>query len=198
MKLWREITADFRAALDRDPAAEHWLEVALAYPGVHAVIAHRFIHRLNKAGMPIVPRVLSNIMRHLTGIEIHPAAKIGAGLFIDHGMGVVIGSTTVIGENVTIYQGVTLGGTTLERGEKRHPTIGNDVVVGVGASVLGNIHVGDGARVGGGSVVVKNVQPGTTVVGIPARTPTPRGAERHLADLHSSRVNDSEHGIEAV
>ena len=168
MKIWREIAADLRAPSQRDPAVNHWLEIVLAYPGVHAVIAHRFIHRLDRAGMPIVPRVLANVMRHLTGIEIHPSAELGAGLFIDHGMGVVIGGTTIIGENVTLYQGVTLGGTELAK-SKRHPTIGDEVIIGVGASVLGNITIGKRARIGAGAVVVKDVPAGATAVGIPAR-----------------------------
>ena len=157
-----------RAPVERDPAAKGWLEVVLLYPGFHAVTAHRFIHVLHGWKMPIVPRFLSQIVRFITGIEIHPGATIGRGFFIDHGMGVVIGETAEIGDGVTIYQGVTLGGTSLQHG-KRHPTLGADVVVGVGASVLGAITVGEGSRIGAGSVVVKDVPPCSTVVGIPGR-----------------------------
>ena len=167
MSLRHELSRDLRAPLDRDPALTHWVDIIFSYPGVHAVVAYRFIHRLHRMGVPILPRFLSQLTRWLTGIEIHPAARIGPGLFIDHGMGVVIGATAIIGEDVTIYQGVTLGGTSLERNEKRHPTLGNEVVVGVGASVLGDITVGDHARIGAGSVVVKNVPEYATVVGVP-------------------------------
>jgi len=168
MSLIREVLADLRAPLERDPAATNLLEVLLAYPGVHAVVAHRFIHRLAHLGIPLLPRLLSTAVRHLTGIEIHPEARIGAGLFIDHGMGVVIGATAIVGEGVTLYQGVTLGGRSLTA-EKRHPTLGDRVRVGVGASVLGAISIGDDAQIGAGAVVVNDVAPQTTVIGIPAR-----------------------------
>jgi serine O-acetyltransferase len=160
-----------RAAMARDPAARGVsgvFEIVFTYPGVHAVALHRAAHALWRARIPFLPRALSQITRFLTGIEIHPGAVIGAGFFIDHGMGVVIGETTIVGDNVTIYQGVTLGGTGKESG-KRHPTIGNDVVIGCGARVLGNIHVGDDVRIGAGSVVVKDVPDDCTVVGVPAR-----------------------------
>ena len=160
--------ADLRAPLERDPAARGWLDVVLSYPGFHAITAHRIIHRLHAWKIPILPRLLAHVMRFMTGIEIHPAARLGKGFFIDHGMGVVIGETTEAGDQCTIYQGVTLGGTSLSHG-KRHPTLGNGVVVGVGASVLGAITLGDNVRVGGGSVVVKDVPANATVVGIPAR-----------------------------
>ncbi|MDE2571205.1 MAG: serine O-acetyltransferase [bacterium] len=162
------ILADLRAALERDPAATSWLEVVLCYPGFHAITAHRLIHRLWRARVPLLPRMLSQLARFLTGIEIHPGARIGPGFFIDHGMGVVIGETTEIGTNVTLYQGVTLGGTSLHRA-KRHPTLEDGVTVGVGAAVLGAITIGADAKVGGGSVVVKDVPPNSTVVGIPGR-----------------------------
>ena len=162
------LLSDLRAPLQRDPAATGWIDVVLSYPGFHAITAHRFIHRLYLAGIPIVPRFLSNLNRFVTGIEIHPAAQIGKGFFIDHGMGVVIGATAQVGDEVTLYQGVTLGGTSLSHG-KRHPTLGNHVVVGAGASVLGAITIGDNSRVGGGSVVVRDVPPNATVVGVPAR-----------------------------
>jgi serine O-acetyltransferase len=168
VSLWETLAADVRVPVDKDPAAHGYLDVLLSYPGVHAVIAHRLIHLLHGTGLPILPRFLSTLMRGATGIEIHPGAQLGKGFFIDHGMGVVIGETVETGENVTLYQGVTLGGTSLAHG-KRHPTIGNNVTVGVGAAVLGAIVVGDGARVGAGSVVVKDVPPNATVVGIPAR-----------------------------
>lgn len=158
--------ADLRAPLDRDPAARGWLDVVLSYPGFHAITAHRLIHPL--AGVPVLARFLSQIVRFLTGVEIHPNARIGKGVFIDHGMSVVIGETAEIGDGCTIYQGVTLGGTSLSRG-KRHPTLGRNVTVGVNAAVLGAITLGDNAKVGGGSVVVKDVPANATVVGVPAR-----------------------------
>jgi serine O-acetyltransferase len=160
--------ADLRAPLERDPAARGWLDVVLSYPGFHAMVAYRLLHPLYLARLPLLPRFLSQLVRFLTGVEIHPGATIAKGLFIDHGMGVVIGETTEIGENCTIYQGVTLGGTSLSHG-KRHPTLGRGVVVGVNAAVLGAITLGDNVRVGGGSVVVKDVPPNATVVGVPAR-----------------------------
>jgi serine O-acetyltransferase len=167
-KVFETIRADLNAPLERDPAARGWLDVVLSYPGFHAVTAHRLIHVLHLRGIPLVPRFLSQVVRFATGIEIHPGATIGRGFFIDHGMGVVIGETTEIGDDVTVYQGVTLGGTSLQHG-KRHPTIGNNVTVGVNAAVLGAITVGEGSRIGAGSVVVKDVPPRSTVVGIPGR-----------------------------
>jgi len=167
-ELAREILADLRAPLERDPAARGWLDVVLSYPGFQAVTAHRVIHRLHRAGMPLAPRFLAHVVRCITGIEIHPAARLGPGLFIDHGMGVVIGETCEVGRDCTVYQGVTLGGTSLAGG-KRHPTLGDNVVVGVNAAVLGAITVGDDAKIGAGSVVVKDVPPRSTVVGIPGR-----------------------------
>jgi serine O-acetyltransferase len=140
----------------------------LSYPGFHALVAHRVIHPLYRAGIPILPRWLANVSRFFTQIEIHPAAKVGKGIFIDHGSGVVIGETAEIGDGCTIYQGVTLGGTSLSRG-KRHPTLGRNVTIGVNSSVLGAIALGDNAKVGGGSVVVKDVPANATVVGVPAR-----------------------------
>lgn len=163
---------DIEAIFDRDPAAKHMAELILAYPGFHALLLHRVAHRLYRWGIPVIPRLVSHFTRFVTAIEIHPGAKIGPGCFIDHGMGVVIGETAEIGENVTIYQGVTLGAQHFGqarsmRGVKRHPTIGNNVLIGVGASVLGDIRVGDGAIVGAGAVVVKPVPDNTTVVGVP-------------------------------
>ncbi len=162
------VRADFRAVFERDPAAQNAVEVILAYPGFHAVMLHRLTHWLWNRRIPVIPRTLSHINRALTGIEIHPGARIGKGFFIDHGMGVVIGETTQIGEGVTLYQGVTLGGTGKEKG-KRHPTIGNNVVISVGAKVLGAIDVGDNVKIGAGSVVLRQVPSNSTVVGVPGR-----------------------------
>jgi serine O-acetyltransferase len=176
---------DIRAIMRNDPAARSIFEVLL-YPGLHATLIHRVAHRLWQRRVPFVPRLLSQIARFLTGIEIHPGATIGQGFFIDHGMGVVIGETTEIGDYVTLYQGVTLGGTG-KQGGKRHPTLHNYVVVGVGASVLGAITIGDGARIGGGAVVVKDVPDHATAVGVPARVVATRdpqtGATRRTEQL---------------
>jgi serine O-acetyltransferase len=160
--------ADLRAPVERDPAADGWLDVFLSYPGFHAVTAHRAIHAMWKRRVPLLPRLLSEVVHRVTGIDIHPGATIGRGFFIDHGTGVVIGGTAIVGDDVTIYQGVTLGGTSLQR-KKRHPTIGNNVVVGSGAAVLGDITIGDNVKIGANSVVVKDVPPNSTVVGIPGR-----------------------------
>ncbi len=151
-----------------DPAARSVLEIVLCYPGFHAVLMHRLAHRLYEAKIPILPRFISQVSRFLTGIEIHAGAQIGRRFVIDHGMGVVIGETSEIGDDVLIYQGVTLGGTGHEQG-KRHPTIGNNVVIGTGAKVLGSIHIGDHVKIGAGSVVVRPVPDDSTVVGIPGR-----------------------------
>jgi serine O-acetyltransferase len=168
MGKWLEVLRDdVRAIIQNDPAARNYWEVVL-YPGLHAIILHRITHRLWQVGIPFLPRLISQLGRFLTGIEIHPGAQIGRGFFIDHGMGVVIGETTVVGDWVTLYQGVTLGGTG-KQGGKRHPTLGDDVVVGVGANILGAITIGDGARIGGGAVVVKDVPPHSTAIGVPAR-----------------------------
>jgi serine O-acetyltransferase len=159
---------DVRTVLERDPAARSKLEVLLCYPGVHALAVHRVAHRLWNRGWTTTARFTSHVSRFLTGIEIHPAAKVGPGLFIDHGLGVVIGETAEVGENVTILQGVTLGGTSLRR-EKRHPTLGDNVVVGAGAKIIGAFKIGDGSRIGAGSVVVREVPPNSVVVGVPGR-----------------------------
>jgi len=164
-----------------DPAAKSVIEIVLCYPGFHAALFHRLAHRLYRAGVPIVPRAISQWSRFLTGIEIHPGATIGRRFFIDHGAGVVIGETTVIGDDVLLYQGVTLGGTGNEKG-KRHPTIGNNVVIGAGAKVLGGIRIGDNVKIGAGSVVVRPVPDHSTVVGIPGRVVsvrTPQGVLDH-------------------
>ena len=164
----RKIKRDFQAALAMDPAATSRIEVALTYAGFHALLFYRLAHWLWQKRIPFVPRALSQVARFLTGIEIHPGATIGSGLFIDHGMGVVIGETTEIGDNVTLFQGITLGGTGKQRG-KRHPTLGNHVVVGAGAKVLGPINVGDYVKIGANSVVLQDVPDHSTVVGIPGR-----------------------------
>jgi serine O-acetyltransferase len=164
------------ATLARDPAARSRLEVALCYPGFHALLFHRVAHALWRRGWCLAGRFVSYVGRMQTGIEVHPGAQIGRRLFIDHGMGVVIGETAVIGDDCTIYQGVTLGGTSLARGEKRHPTLGNNVIVSTGAQVLGPFRIGDGARVGAQAVVLSEVPDGATVVGIPARPVGTRAA----------------------
>jgi len=164
----RTFLSDLNAPIQRDPAAKGPLDVLLSYPGFHALTAHRFIHALHRMRIPFLPRYLSNLNRFVTGIEIHPAAKIAPGVFIDHGMGVVIGETAEVAEGCTIYQGVTLGGTSLSHC-KRHPTIGANVVIGANAAVLGAITVGDNSRIGSNSVVVKDVPANSTVVGVPGR-----------------------------
>jgi len=162
------IESDFQAIAERDPAARHWLEILCCYPGLHALTIHRFTHWLHYRQIPLLPRLIAYCARFITGIDIHPAATIGKGVFIDHGMGVVIGETAIVGDYVLLYQGVTLGGTGKETG-KRHPTIGNHAIVGAGAKVLGNIQIGDCARIGAGSVVLRDVPTHATVVGVPAR-----------------------------
>ena len=164
--MFARIKEDIRVVFERDPAARSTLEILTAYPGVHAVLMHRLSHRTWRAGLKWLARFLSHISRWLTGIEIHPGAQLGRRFFIDHGMGVVIGETAIVGDDCTLYHGVTLGGTSWESG-KRHPTLGNNVVVGAGAKVLGPVDIGDGARIGSNSVVVKTVPAGSTVVGIP-------------------------------
>ena len=166
--MFADLRRDIQAVRERDPAARSTLEVLLCYPGVHALAFHRFAHAIWRRGFTVPARFMSHIARFLTGIEIHPAAKLGPGLFIDHGMGVVIGETSEVGENVTLLQGVTLGGTSLKR-EKRHPTLGNNVVVGAGAKIIGAFKIGDGSRIGAGSVVVREVPTNSVVVGVPGR-----------------------------
>ena len=169
------LVADFRIIFERDPAARNWLEVLLCYPGFHALCLHRLAHWLRDRKVSFLPRFISHIGRFLTGVEIHPGATIGKGVFIDHGMGVVIGETAIVGDYALIYQGATLGGTGKESG-KRHPTLGKNVVVGAGAKVLGNINVGDNVRVGAGSIVLRDVPSDCTVVGIPGRIVSKQGA----------------------
>jgi len=168
MSLMASIKRDIKTAFEHDPAAVSTLEILLAYPGFHARQFHRLAHTLHRWHIPVLPRLLSHISRFLTGIEIHPGAKLGEGVFIDHGMGVVIGETAEIGDNVTLYQDVTLGGTSRQR-KKRHPTLGNNVVVGVGAQLIGDITIGESSKVGAGSVVTISVPAHATVVGVPGR-----------------------------
>lgn len=182
---------DVRAVKDRDPAAGGTLEVILSYPGLHAIWMHRVSHYLYRKGVPMIPRLLSMLARALTGIEIHQGASIGKGFFIDHGMGVVIGETAEVGDDVTLYHGVTLGGVSLEKG-KRHPTLGDKVVVGAGAKILGDITIGSGSRVGANAVVVKTVPPESVVVGIPGQIVKRREKRTgDLPDLHHDRLPDT-------
>lgn len=166
--LLQAIATDFRTIFERDPAARNWLEVLCCYPGFHALVLYRIAHLLHTYRLPVIPRLISHIGRFLTGIEIHPGAVMGQGVVIDHGMGVVIGETAIVGDYSLIYQGVTLGGTGKETG-KRHPTLGKHVVVGAGAKILGNIDVGDYARIGAGSIVLRPVPANCTAVGVPGR-----------------------------
>jgi serine O-acetyltransferase len=168
MEIFKEIKSDFKAVFERDPAARSTLEVIFAYPGFHAIFLHRIAHWFWSNHIKLLGRILSHISRFLTGVEIHPGAKIGKGFFIDHGMGVVIGETSEIGDNVTIYHGVTLGGTSFTRG-KRHPTIENNVTIGAGAKILGPLTVGLNSKIGANSVVIVDVPPNSTVVGIPGK-----------------------------
>ena len=191
----RSLKHDIKAAFDHDPAAVSTLEILLAYPGFHARQFHRVAHTLFKWHIPFLPRFISHISRFLTGIEIHPGATIGEGFFIDHGMGVVIGETSVIGDNVTLYQGVTLGGTSHKRA-KRHPTLGDNVVVGVGAQVIGDITIGENSKVGAGSVVVSSVPANATVVGVPGRVVAVRNPDtdtvERLPDPVGERLDNLE------
>jgi len=180
------LRSDLQAARDRDPAARSALEIALCYPGVHAIWAHRVSHALWGGGHPFTARVTAAVARALTGVDIHPAATLGAGLFIDHATGVVIGETAEVGVDVTLYQGVTLGGTSLEHG-KRHPTLGDRVTIGAGAKVLGPVTIGDDSRIGANAVVVKAVPPNSVVVGVPGQViarsmPRSAGAPPDLED----------------
>ena len=178
---------DLEAVRDRDPAAGNTLEILLAYPGLHSLWLHRLAHWLWNQNVPVLPRLISHFNRLFTGIEIHPGAKIGKGVFIDHGMGVVIGETSEIGDYVTLYQGVTLGGTGKEKG-KRHPTVGKNVVIAAGAKVLGPITIGDDSKVGAGAVVIRDVPPRCTVVGIPGRVVMQEGEP--VVDLHHEAIPD--------
>lgn len=188
--IWTTLISDFRIIFERDPAARNWLEVIFCYPGFHALCLYRLAHWLYCHQVSFIPRFISHLTRFFTGIEIHPGSKIGKGVFIDHGMGVVIGETAIIGDNVLIYQGVTLGGTGKETG-KRHPTLGNNVVVGAGAKVLGNIHIGDRVRIGAGSIVLRNIPADATVVGIPGRIVS-RKPNVKVAHLEHGKLPDVE------
>lgn len=184
------IRKDIKVIFNRDPAAKSIIEVILCYPGLHAILLHRVAHYLYKKGLVVLPRLISQFTRWLTGIEIHPGAQIGEGFFIDHGTGVVIGETTIVGNNVTIYQGVTLGGTGKEKG-KRHPTIGNNVVISAGAKVLGNILVDDNTKIGAGSVVLRDVPANSTVVGVPGKVVIREGL--NIADIELESKIDLHH-----
>lgn len=183
------LRADFRSIFERDPAARSGLEVLLCYPGLQAILMHRLAHWLYVLGLPLIPRIISHLSRFMTGIEIHPGARLGQGVVIDHGMGVVIGETAILGDYCLIYQGVTLGGTGKETG-KRHPTLGDNVVVGAGAKVLGNLNIGHNVRIGAGSVVLREVPSDCTVVGIPGRIVYREGAK--VNPLDHAQLPDSE------
>ena len=185
--MFSRIKKDIQVIFERDPAAKNALEIVLCYPGFHAVLLHRLANKFYRKRWFVLARFISQINRFITQIEIHPGAKIGEGFFIDHGAGVVIGETTEIGDNVTLYQGVTLGGTGKEKG-KRHPTIGSNVVISAGAKVLGSFKVGDNVRIGAGSVVLKEVPPGSTVVGVPGRV-----TQSSIADIREDKGINLEH-----
>ena len=194
--MFAQMKKDIDAIMLRDPAAKTRLEAALCYPGLHAIWLHRIAHHFYLKGWVVIPRLLNTFSRFLTGIDIHPGAKLGPGLFIDHGMGLVIGETAELGSNVTLYQGVTLGGTGKEKG-KRHPTIGNNVVVSSGAKVLGSFKVGDNSKIGSGSVVLKEVSPNSVVVGVPGRVVTRNGVRiasnndaESMIDLNHDKLPD--------
>ena len=174
---------EIKTVFDRDPAAVNYFEVLLTYSGLHAIIFYRITHGLRRFAVPFFPRWLSQLAKFFTGIEIHPGAEIGDRFFIDHGMGVVIGETTIIGNDVLLYQGVTLGGTGLQKG-KRHPTVGNNVVIGAGAKVLGNITIGDNSYIGANAVVIKDVPPNSTVVGVPGRVTKQDGKKLDISLDH--------------
>jgi serine O-acetyltransferase len=183
------LARDIAAIRQRDPAARSTIEILTCYPGLHAVWLHRAAHALWKRNIPLVPRLVSQLGRFLTGVDIHPGATLGEGLFIDHASGVVIGETAQVGENVTIYQGVTLGGTGKETG-KRHPTVGNNVVIGAGAHLLGSITIGDNVKIGSGSVVVQDAPHDTTVVGNPGRPVISEGFKVGIPDIDYTHLPD--------
>ena len=189
MAVFQVIREDIRAVFERDPAARSFWEVIFCYPGFHAIQLHRLAHGLWKRGLHWLARFISHINRFLTGIEIHPGARIGRGLFIDHGMGVVIGETAEIGNNVTLYHGVTLGGTSLSRG-KRHPTVEDNVVIGAGATILGPVRVGRNSKIGSGSVVIDHVPPNSTVVGVPGKVVLRDGVPTNAVDLNHADLPD--------
>jgi serine O-acetyltransferase len=190
MRWFTVLKEDLHAALERDPAARGAWEVLLLYPGLHAVWGYRIAHWFWVRKMKLLGRLISQFTRALTGIEIHPGASIGKGLFIDHGMGVVIGETTIIGNNVTLYHGVTLGGVSISKG-KRHPTLGDNVVVGAGAKILGNIYMGEGSRVGANAVVVKSVPENSVVVGVPGQVVVRSKPKQTAPDLDHNKLPDT-------
>jgi serine O-acetyltransferase len=188
--MFKHLKEDISTVFERDPAAKSWFEVLLCYPGVHALITHRFTHWLYQHHLFLLARYISQLSRFFTGIEIHPGATIGRRLFIDHGSGVVVGETAEIGDDVTIFQGVTLGGTGKEKG-KRHPTVGNGVMISAGARVLGSFKIGDHAKIGAGAVVLHEVPPNTTVVGVPGRVVMQDGVKVYRGvDLAHDQVPD--------
>ena len=188
MAIYIIFAEDIASVKERDPAAKSPIEILLLYPGLHALVAYRIAHEIWQWRIPLLPRWISQTARFLTGIEIHPGAQIGRKFFIDHGMGVVVGETAIVGDNVLLYQGVTLGGTGKETG-KRHPTIGNGVVVGTGAKILGNITIGDNSYIGANAVVIKDIPPNSTVVGIPGRI-TKQEGQKIDSLLDHAHVND--------
>ncbi|AHF05875.1 serine O-acetyltransferase [Desulfitobacterium metallireducens DSM 15288] len=188
--MFRQIRQDIQVIFDRDPAARSIIEVVLCYPGFHAILFHRLAHWLYNKNHLLLARWISQFSRFLTGIEIHPGAKIGQGFFIDHGMGVVIGETAEVGDNVTLYQGVTLGGTGKEKG-KRHPTIGNNVFIGSGAKILGSIKIGNDVKIGAGSVVTKPVPADSTVVGVPGTIVRHRGIKVNNIEIEELEEKSS-------
>jgi serine O-acetyltransferase len=187
--MWERFKEDIRTIKERDPAAKNLVEIFLCYPGLHAIWLHRIAHFLYEESWYTTARLVSHFNRGFTGIEIHPGAKIGRRLFIDHGMGVVVGETSEIGDDCLIYKGVVLGGTTLER-KKRHPTLGNRVIIGSNSTVLGAVTIGDGARIGSGSVVVKSVPAGATVVGVPGRIVESLTSEKEELDFEHGNLPD--------
>jgi len=202
--MFKRLKEDIEVVFDQDPAARTYFEVILTYSGLHAIWAHRIAHFFYKKKMFFIARVISQLSRFFTGIEIHPGAQIGRRFFIDHGMGVVIGETCEIGDNVTVYQGVTLGGTGKEKG-KRHPTIKDNALIASGAKVLGSITIGENAKIGAGSVVLKDVPPNSTVVGIPGRVVVQDGVKikkdlkhNELPDPVADRLNSMQQEIEAL
>ena len=201
MSLLSEIRDDIRATMERDPAATNALEVVLFYPGFHARLAHRLAHALHRWGLPLVPRGIMHLVRFITGIEIHPGATIGPRFMIDHGMGIVIGETAEIGPDVTLYQGVTLGGTSTRR-TKRHPTLLGNNVVGAGAKVIGAVEIGENARIGAGSVVITNVPAMATVVGVPGHIVAfhddSNGVMQRLPDPEWERLNQLDERVDEL
>ncbi len=193
-RAFKKVKEDFSVAFERDPAARNWFEVLFCYPGLHAVLFHRIAHYLWRHGLKFPARFISHVSRLLTGIEIHPGAVIGNRFFVDHGSGVVIGETTEIGNDVVLYQGVTLGGVSLSKG-KRHPTVDDEVVIGAGAKILGPVRVGAGSMIGAGSVVVRDVPDGGIAVGVPAKVISKRRINGHEISLRHDRISDPFMGV---